>query len=166
MLFRPSVDHFFQKGFFSTFSLSRGSDVSAFGSLITALTVVRSIGAKRDAFERAPNVKQRQIAFAFFAAESLDYIGSSTAVQQMSANHKKCFFTAKTTKFMDKVCGRLLPMRICFASSQMHELKILPRFETSGEVATTRHRSISSQMRVCCRPGSKPSSTRVLSRTT
>ena len=144
---------------FSIFSQSRGGDVSVLGSLITALTVARSIGANRDAFERAANAKQRQIAFAFFAAESLGYIGSSAAVynmqkpsetlaykpertakhltlddlaafielQQMSANHTKMFLHGenyKMAKFMDKVCSRLLPMRACFAFSQMHELKI------------------------------------------
>lgn len=68
---------------FSIFSQSRGGDESVLGSLITTLAVARSVGAHREAIERAANSKHRQVAFTFFAAEALGNIGSSATVFEM-----------------------------------------------------------------------------------
>jgi hypothetical protein len=60
---------------FSMFSESRGGDTSSLVSVITALSVARSIGNGRAEFEQKTRQTSRQFMLAFFHGESLGYIG-------------------------------------------------------------------------------------------
>ena len=55
---------------FSMFSGSRGGDTSSLVSLITSLSVARSIGRQRVEFEQKAQETQRQLMMAFFHVES------------------------------------------------------------------------------------------------
>lgn len=60
---------------FSIFSESRGGDTSSLVSLITALSIARSIGNQRVEFEQKARQNNRQLMLAFFHAESFGYVG-------------------------------------------------------------------------------------------
>lgn len=65
------------------FSGSRGGDVSVLGSLITMLSVARSIGRNRLEVEKASKETGRQIMFALFNLESFGNVGSSRFVYEL-----------------------------------------------------------------------------------
>src|ERR1700677_2064310 len=51
---------------FSTFTESRGGDLSALSSIVALLAVADAIGANLPEFNRATSKSKRQIAFSFF----------------------------------------------------------------------------------------------------
>uniref|UniRef100_A0A915ELQ4 Nicastrin n=1 Tax=Ditylenchus dipsaci TaxID=166011 RepID=A0A915ELQ4_9BILA len=69
---------------FSTFTGSRGGDLSALTSVISLLAVAEAIGQNLGVFTQEANRNQRQLLLAFFHGESMGYIGSSRMLWDMS----------------------------------------------------------------------------------
>ncbi|KAI6183111.1 Nicastrin [Aphelenchoides bicaudatus] len=79
---------------------SKGGDTSVLVSLISALSVTRSIGQNRLAFERMSKKTKKQLMFAFFQLESLSYIGSTSFVYNMQHPESPKYKPERSAKWL------------------------------------------------------------------